>query len=290
MNSVLKYIESGIRVFDGAMGSMLMKLGHSSNECPETADKNIVMKIHKAYLDAGADFIITNTFGGNRIKLDKWGKGQDTVSINKSAVENCKNLSEKEYYIAGDIGPSGEFVEPYGNMKYEEMVNIFAEQAQALSEAGVDILLIETMTSLDELKAAIEGCQRVSKLPIIGCMTFNKDSKGFHTMMGHNVESFVNLIEEKKVEVIGTNCTLDPIVITDLVMEIRKLTKKPLLAQPNAGAPQLVNGETVYSKIDNLETYIRKIIENGANLVGGCCGTEPDYVKTVANIVKEYNK
>jgi len=290
MEEVVKFINSGIRVFDGGMGSMLIKLGHNPNECPETADKEIVRKIHKAYLDAGADFITTNSFGATRTKLSKWGKGDKVIEINKRAVENCQNLDKKKYFIAGGLGPTGEFVEPYGNLKYEEMVEVFAEQAKALNDAGVDILLIETMTSLDELKAAIEGCKNVSKLPIIPCMTFNKDSKGFRTIMGHNVESFVNLVEEQKLEIIGTNCSLDPIVMPELVAEIRKFTNKLLLAQPNAGAPQLVNGKTVYAKIDNLDSHIRKIIENGANIIGGCCGTDPDYIRVVSKIARKYNK
>lgn len=291
MEDVLKFIRSGIRIFDGGMGSMLIKLGHNPSQCPELADKEIIRKIHKAYLDAGAEFITTNSFGATSIKLNKWGLADKVAEINKRAVDNCRNLDKKNYYIAGGLGPTGEFIEPYGNLKYEEMVEIFTEQAKALNNARVDLLLIETMSGLDELKAAIEACKNTSNLlPIIPCMTFNKDTKGFHTIMGHTVESFVRLVDEENLDTIGTNCSLDPSVMPELVKEIRKYTAKPLLAQPNAGRPQLINEKTVYKKIDNLETHIKKIIENGANVVGGCCGTDPEYIQIVSNIVKEYNK
>lgn len=288
MSEILDFINSGIRVFDGATGSLLFQFGFNGEGCPEKVDKELIKQVHKTYIDAGSDFVSTNTFGANSVKLSKYGLGEHVREINIENVQIAKNACPgAKYYVAGDIGPTGELIEPYGSFTEELFVEVFAEQAEALEEGGADIIIIETMSAVEEIVSAIKAIKRYTKLPVIASMTFNETPNGFRTMMGVDVKTAVESCEKAGADVVGSNCSLVPEQIVRLVKEIKKYSTKPILVQPNAGAPKLVSGKTVYDPIENLEETIKAIVEAGAGLIGGCCGTDGNYIKTVAKVCRK---
>ncbi len=287
---VLDFIKSGKRCFDGATGTMLMRLGLQAGQCPEMVDEGTMAQVHNAYIEAGAQFITTNTFGGSRPKLTKFGLGERVAEINRRNTAAAKHAaSGKGVYVAGDIGPTGEFIEPYGNFTGEQFEDVFAEQAKALAEGGADIIIIETMSAIEEMQSALKAAKASTSLSVIACMTFNKTPKGYRTMMGVTPEDAVRAMHEGGADVVGTNCTLSPPDTIDLARELRALTNRPLLVQPNAGQPHLTNGKTTYAPIPDLENCLRQIIEAGTDIVGGCCGTDPEYIRLLRSLIDEAN-
>mgnify|MGYP006292744381 FL=1 len=288
--NVIDFIKEGKRCFDGATGTMLMKMGLEIGGCPEEVDADIIKKVHGVYIDAGAQFLTTNTFGGNKPKLNKYDLGGKVSQINRKnariAVEAAEN---KEAYVAGDIGPTGEFIQPYGDFTEEQFDEVFSEQAKALADGGCDLIIVETMASTDEAAAAVRAAKKSTDLPVIGSMTFNKAPDGYRTMMGISPEDAVKILEQAGADIIGSNCSLTPAEIEDLVADLRKLTEKPVLIEPNAGHPVLKDGKTVYEPIPDLETHLKKIVENGADIIGGCCGTDPEYIRRLRKIIDDYN-
>lgn len=285
--NVIEFIRSGKRCFDGATGTMLMKEGLKVGKCPENVSKEAMIKIHRAYIEAGAQFITTNTFGGSRTKLRKYGLADKVSEINRKNAGAAREAAEEhdEVFVAGDIGPTGEFIEPYGDFTREDFEEVFSEQARALAEGGADIIIIETMTSLEEIEAAISSAKKTG-LPVIACMTFSQTPNGeYRTMMGVSVSDAIETMEKAGADVLGTNCTLTPPEIIPLVKEMRSLTDRPILAQPNAGQPRVVDGKTVYETIPDIEQNLREIIEAGVDIAGGCCGTDPDYIRTLRGII-----
>ncbi len=288
-DKVLAFIRTGVRCFDGAMGTMLMKSDLTAGACPETAEPEIIKTIHRTYVGAGAQFVTTNTFGGTRVKLKNFGLEDRVEEINSRNARLAREAApQKEYFVAGDIGPTGEFIEPFGSMTFDQFRDAFSEQAKGLLHGGVDLVIIETMMSLDELLAAVEAVNALTDLPLIACMTFNRTAQGFRTMTGVEVKKAVAELQTAGVDIVGSNCTLAPADMADLVKEFDQETHLPIIAQPNAKA-ELIEGETVYSIGEDVEGRIRAIIENGASIVGGCCGTTPEYIATMRAIVDSYN-
>ncbi len=287
---LLHYIHEAVRCFDGAMGSMLFRKGISTRSCPETVDAEIIKSIHREYVEAGAQFITTNTFGGSRIKLNNYNLGDKAVEINKrNALLAREALPGGDYFVVGDIGPTGEFVEPFGTMTVEQFYDIFAEQVGGLLKGGVDAFIIETMSSIEEVQAAIRAAHDNSDLLVIGCMTFDKTPQGYRTLAGVDVKSAIDAMIQAGADVVGTNCTLSPADIVDLAKEFRSLTDFPIIAEPNAGQPKIVEGQTVYNIGDDVEKHLEEIIAAGVNLVGGCCGTTPEYITTLRRLVDKFN-
>jgi len=288
---VLDFIHTGVRCFDGAMGTALMKRGIPAGACLEMAEPEIIMAIHREYVEAGAQFITTNTFGGSRIKLNNFGLADKVLEINKRNTRLAREAApDAEYFVVGDIGPTGEFIEPFGNVTFEQLYDVFSEQVEGLVDGGADAIIIETMIALDELLAAIKAAREHSDLPIIACMTFNKSNDEFRTMGGVDVPTAVKAMSEAGADVVGTNCTLTPAEMVGLVKKFRSLTDLPIIAEPNAGQPKLVDGQTVYDIGEHVEESLVKIIHNGANLVGGCCGTTPEYIRTLRQLIDDYNR
>lgn len=291
MKNLLERLKDEVLVCDGAMGTMLMAKGMPEGACPDywgIKNKKVLASIHKAYIDAGCDMVITNTFGANAIKLKKFRLEKKAPDINKKAVEIAKETTKGKAYILGDVGPSGEYLKPVGDIEPEEMLHVFTEQIKALQEAGVDAIILETMSDLEELKTAIMAAKENIKLPLIASMTFQRTAKkGFRTTSGISIPQFVNDSLLSGCDIIGANCTITIADMVKLISEMRKLTTSFLIAQPNAGLPRLVGNKTVYEQSpDEFKEFLPQLIEAGANIIGGCCGTTPEYIHRIKEVLR----
>ena len=279
----LKQLEKRIFVLDGAMGTMLQKHGFTKG-CPdELSIKNpeLVKKIHKAYADAGSDLIITNTFGANRTKLKAYNLQDKVIEINKAAVKNIRKACPN-CLVVGDVGPLGGFIEPLGKLTFNEAYGAYKEQIKALEEA--DLLIIETISDIRVLKAALIAAKELFEGPIISSMTI-QDGR---TTTGTDVETYVTIADALGADIIGVNCSDGPAGMYETAKLIVKNTNKPICFQPNAGIPKIVGKETVWDyPIDKFADYAEKFVKLGANIVGGCCGTNPDFIKAITDKVKK---
>jgi 5-methyltetrahydrofolate--homocysteine methyltransferase len=290
--SIFDAIRAGIVLLDGGMGTELIAQGFPQGACPETWNverPDIVKTIHKNYFYAGSDVVLTNSFGGSRIKLDDYGEGERCYELNRAAAEIASQIKPEGKFVAGSMGPIGKFLKPTGKYEREPFIEAYAEQARGLNDGGVDFLLIETQYDLQEALCALHGARKVTDKPVFVTMTFNKGPRGYFTIMGNSVAQCMQELEKEKVPVVGTNCTLNSEEMVDLVKIIRECTSLPILAQANAGKPSVSEaGEVSYAqKIEDYLRFIPQMIENGANLIGGCCGTNPEYIKRMAEIIKK---
>ena len=282
---ILDLVKQRIVLFDGALGTMLMARGLSSGEAPEKWNMEkpeVVKEVHRAYFSAGSDVVQTNTFGGNRFKLSEKQLEDDLVRINQTAVNLAREVCPPGKFVAGDVGPSGRLMEPFGPYNVKEMERNFAEQGQILADAGVDLISIETMFSLEETLAALRGIRGATDLPIFVSMTFDQKPKGFFTLMGETPEACVRAIEENGADVLGSNCQLGSREMVDLIKEFTGCANVPVISQPNAGSPILRGEMTVYEQSPGeFGKDILRIVEVGADIVGGCCGTTPLFIEEV---------
>ena len=292
--SILEILKDRHVLFDGAMGTMLIDRGLPMGEPPEKWNlehPEIVKQIHSAYFEAGSDVVQTNTFGGNSIKLSTKELDKDVRKINLIAAKLALDVAPPNKYVAGDIGPTGRFLKPMGDMTLEKLEEVFAEQAAALAEGGVDLISIETMYDLREAIAALKAAKKATNLPVFVSITFNKGPKGFFTIMGDEASMAMKTLEEEGADVVGSNCSLGSADMLELVKLIRKSTNLPIIAQPNAGQPILKEDKAAYEqKPEDFAKDIRKMIEVGCNVVGGCCGTNPEFIKAMSEVVKEFNR
>jgi 5-methyltetrahydrofolate--homocysteine methyltransferase len=286
MHAILEWANKRTVIFDGAMGTMLMAAGLKAGESPERWNiekPSIIMEIHRKYYEAGSDAVHTNTFGGNAIKLADKGLSDKTEIINAKAAELAREVCPEGKFVAGDVGPTGKLIKPLGDLEIEEAEEAFFRQAQALVKGGADLISIETMFSLEEALAALRGAKRVGDVTVIAALTYNRTKKGFFTVMGEGVKQAVSAFEKAGADVIATNCTLGSKDMIDLTGELRAATAKPLLIQPNAGKPASVKGVTTYHQTPaDFAQDGRRIKEAGANMIGGCCVTNPDLIRQLA--------
>jgi 5-methyltetrahydrofolate--homocysteine methyltransferase len=280
----LARLRSGeVLLADGAAGTQLQNMGLEAGLAPETwvlerPDK--IRALHRSYVEAGADAILTCTFGGTRYRLAGHGLESQVVEINFRAAELAREVASEDIFVAGDMGPTGQLLKPLGALSPEEMTSAYAEQASSLADGGADFLLIETMSDLGEARSAIEGARRTTDLPII--CTFSFDTHG-RTMMGIKPEA-VALEIGPLVEGVGANCGRDPAEFEGFVRAMRQVAPEAVLwAKPNAGLPQLVGDDVVY---DATPKYMGQIAlglrEAGAQAIGGCCGTTPEHIAAMA--------
>ncbi len=275
---------NSILFFDGAMGTELQKNGLKKGELPENLNINspeIVAKVHKSYLDAGCNIVTTNTFGANSLKFD------NVNEIITKAVEIAKNTikeSGKNAFVALDIGPLGKLLKPYGDLEFETAYNLYKEQVIAGANAGADLILIETMGDLYEIKSAVLAAKENTDLPVLVSMIF--DQKGI-LLTGADIKTAVITLEGLNVDGIGMNCGLGPDQMLELLKEMKKYSSTPIFVQPNAGLPVSINGVTTYNVTP--EEFAQKqleILKNGACALGGCCGTTPDHIKAMIDLCK----
>jgi 5-methyltetrahydrofolate--homocysteine methyltransferase len=289
---ILDAIKKRIILLDGGFGTELIARGFPQGACPETWNvekPEVVKEIHKNYYNAGADAVLTNSFGGTTIKLSSHDLEDRCFELNRAAALIANEVKPEGRYLGGSMGPTGKFLKPQGEYSEEEFEEAYTEQARGLAEGGVDFLLIETQYDLNEALCALRGARKASDLPIFLTMTFNHHPKGFFTLMGNSVGQFLETMEREGVSVVGSNCTLNSEEMAEMVSIMREKTSLPLIAQANAGKPSLSEeGEVAYSQgIEDYLRFIPQIIKNGANIIGGCCGTNPDYIARMSDIVKK---
>lgn len=279
------FIEKNILVFDGAMGTMLQKKGLKLGENPELLnikEKNIVKEIHEEYIESGAMVVTTNTFGANELKLE--GTGYSVEEIIDAAVNIAKEArgSRKDVYIALDVGPIGQLLEPMGTLKFEEAYEIFKRQIVQGVKSGADVIIIETMTDLYEAKAALLSAKENSNLPVFVSMSFEANGR---TFTGCTPESMAVVLESLGANAVGVNCSLGPAELLPMIERIIKACDIPVLAQPNAGLPEIEDGKAVYNvSADDFSKVIEEYLDLGVSIIGGCCGTTPEFIRNLRNL------
>lgn len=291
MKEFWELLKARVILLDGAMGTELLRAGLERGVCPELWNLDrpeIVREIHRRYFAAGSDAVLTNSFGGNRIKLSSYGLEERCFELNFAAARLAVSLKGAGNYVGGSIGPTGKFLKPQGDFEEHDFEEAFAVQAEALSAGRVDFLLIETMYDLREALCALRAARGASSLPVFVTMTFTRTPRGYFTVMGDKVQDCVEKLEANGAQALGANCTLDSRDMVELIPEIRRETRLPVIAQPNAGRPLVGAGDGVtYSQgIDDFIRHIPELIAEGVNIIGGCCGTNPDYIRQMARMVK----
>ncbi|MEN6370462.1 MAG: homocysteine S-methyltransferase family protein [Armatimonadota bacterium] len=281
--------EGRILIFDGAMGTQLEERGVHPGPEANLKSPEIVIDVHKAYIDAGADVLITNTLTANRIALERSGESGKIAEYNTAGVEICRKAAGDRAYVAGDISSTGQFMEPYGDYTEDQFHEVFSEQAKILEGAGADLIIIETMTALNETIVAVKACKSATSLPVIASMSFDPGAAGPRTMMGNDVESFVKKIDEAGADIIGTNCGgMTPEQMAEVIATMRGVTNKPIIAEPNAGVPELIDGQAQFNLgPDGFAEGAIKCVKSGAQLIGGCCGTSPAHIAALKKAIMD---
>ena len=293
MNAIISRLTGGATlVADGAMGTLLLARGLPPGEPPELfnqAHPEVLAEIARLYRDAGADIVHTNTFGGSSLKLAMYGLEQQTAEINRRAVETARKGAGPDAIVSGSCGPTGRTLKPYGDTDPDEICASFREQIAALISAGVDALTIETMTDLSEATLAIRAARDVSgTIPVLATMTFDQTPRGFFTIMGTNVADAVAGLTAAGADAIGSNCGNGIVNMVAIAREMRALTERPLIIQSNAGLPEIAGDRTVYRETpDFMAEQARELIALGVGIIGGCCGTTPDHIRALRQIVDE---
>ncbi len=281
--------DSKIILFDGAMGTEIFKRGIEPGKIPDLLNiekPDIISEIHKSYYDVGSDMCQTCTFGSSPLNLKKYKLEDRIEKINQKALENLKKICPSNCLIVGDIGPSGEFRPPVGNITIEQWQASFANQVKIL-ENGIDLWHIETISDIEEMKTAIKAVKEASKKPIIASMTYKKTPRGYFTIMGDSLEKCIQILEQENVDVIGSNCTIGSNEMIGLIEDSSKLTKKPLSAKPNAGQPKIDENYRPFYEYPpkDFARDIHDMINLGVKIVGGCCGTSPQTIKEIRKII-----
>jgi len=286
-------------VCDGAMGTQLMLAGLESGSCGELwnlTHPDRVLAIQRRYAEAGADCIITNTFGGSRITLTRHGIPENTRAINQAAVRIAREaFGDRDGFVLGDVGPLGAILEPYGELSQADAQRALEEQVSALVEAGVDAIIVETQTSLDELGLAIDAAKAAGAPCIIGSLAYDlsADKTFYVTMMGVLPEKAANFVEERGGHVIALNCGtgMDMIGAAKTAKIYRENCQLPVMVQPNAGLPVLEKGRAVYKQTpDEMANGVKEVLAAGANIIGSCCGSTPDHTRAIRQTVDSYNR
>lgn len=286
-----KRLDKGALVCDGAMGTYLNQKGISySGNLDELclSDPKLIGEIHREYIEAGAEIIETNTFGGNRFRLSGYGLGDKVRDINLAGAKiarEAREISGLDVFVAGSIGPLGKPIEPLGRIAVEGAREAFIEQAEALLEGGVDLFIIETISYIEEMVIAVEAIKTVSDIPIIAQLTFTTEGT---TYFGSTPAEMAARLFPLNVDVIGTNCSVGPQKALEVVEQLSEMGVPRISAQPNAGLPRYYGGRFVYlSSPDYFAEYARLFVKAGARIVGGCCGTTPEHTAAVADALKD---
>ncbi len=296
MESILDKINAGyVFTADGAMGTRIQQASSRSVECPELlnlTDPELIESISASYLEAGAEIIQTNTFGGSRIRLDAFGLGVKVEQINRSAVLIAKKISDGKACVSGVIGPCGKYLEPFGELALSDLKNNFLEQAEILIESGVDLINIETMMDISEGVAAIEAVRALSKeIPISAAATFNKTPAGFRTYFGNGVNEIIEACIDAGANILGANCGAGMKEMVEIAKEFRRISDMPLIFQPNAGLPAIENNMPIWNETpDEFGKGAEKLLILGVNIIGGCCGTAPEHIKVIRETIERHSE
>ncbi len=282
----------GHLVADGAMGTQLTARGLPPGTPPEAwnlENPDAIADVGRAYVEAGARIVLTNTLGGTRVKLERPGLGDRTAEVNRAAAGAARRGAGDRAAVFASVGPTGEFMAPLGTRSEAEFIDAFAEQIAACADAGVDGICVETMTALEEALAALKAARQVCDLPVVVSMPFDHGPKGFATMMGVTPEQAARALEAAGADVIGSNCGNGIEGHVQVARLLRPATRKPVWIKSNAGRPELVDGETVFRETpDEMAAQVPALLAAGANIIGGCCGTTPEHIRAIAAAVHRY--
>jgi 5-methyltetrahydrofolate--homocysteine methyltransferase len=282
---------------DGAMGTQLMIAGLEQGNCGEAwnlTHPERVLAIQRRYVEAGSECIITNTFGGSRIMLNRHGEADRVAEVNKAGVEIARQaFNGKDGYVLGDIGPFGGLLEPFGDFTVSQVKSAFEEQAAALVDGGADAIIVETQTSLEELLIGLEAAQAAGAKCIIGSMAYDVtlDGSTFRTMMGIGPERAARFMEEHGAHIVALNCGtgMEMERAREAVVRYRSATSLPVMVQPNAGKPRLENMKVIYDETpEQMVKGLLPLLEAGANLVGACCGSTPEHIRAFRKVMDEF--
>lgn len=270
-----------MHLFDGAMGTMLQKYGLAGSECPDycnVSHPDIVQRIHREYAEAGSEYITTNTFGASPLKLADYGLEDQVEAIAQAAVRNARAASP-HIRVAGDIGPTGQFIRPLGDLSFDEAASNFYRLAKALADAGADCLIIETIIDIQEMRAALTAAKAACSLPVICQMSYSEDGR---TITGTDPAAAAILLDAMGADVIGANCSVGPDKLLEAAKQMARVTDKPLIIQPNAGMPVLDGNTTRFPLApEDMAPYIARFAEAGVTFAGGCCGTTPAHIRAM---------
>ncbi len=296
MKNIIDRINEGsVLLSDGAWGTMLYDKGLESTECPELwniTNPDRVLQIAKSYVDAGANIIETNSFGGSRLKLDMYELGDRTKEINRAAAKISKEAAGEDAYVFGSIGPSGKIL-MMGEVSEEEVYNAFCEQAVSLEEGGANALIVETMTALDEATIAIKAAKENTSLPVICTFSFEKTVNGdYRTMMGVSPTDMVSTLMDSGATIFGANCGNGFDGMVEIAKEIRETNQSVfLMIQANAGIPEIIDGKSHFKESpEEMAAKLPYLIDHNVNIIGGCCGTTPDHISRFAEVISLTNE
>ena len=285
-----RLVGGGVLISDGATGTYLQTHGLEPGGCPEefnASHPDVVRQMAKSYFDAGSDMVLTNSFGANKFMLKKYGHGDRVTELNRLAAQHARSAAPPGGLVAGSVGPSGEFLEPLGEVTEAEMLDAFTEQVTALADGGADAIIIETMTALEEATLAIRAVKESTGLPVIATMTFDKGPRGFFTMMGVQPERAAVELQEAGADVTGANCGNGIDNMVEIARLMRAATDGYMLVHSNAGIPAIRKGQIVYSETpDYMAERFKVLADLGINILGGCCGTTPSHISALSQIVR----
>ena len=284
MSDFLEQIQQGrVLISDGATGTYLQQHGLEAGGCPEVLNADapeVVRGMAAAYFEAGSQMVETNSFGGSRYMLAKYGFGERVEELNRLGAELARSVAPPGRFVLGSIGPTGEFLEPNGTATEAEMYDVFAEQARGLAAGGVDAFCVETMSDLAECTLAIRAAKEVSGLPVVATMTFDKGPRGFFTMMGITPAGAAEQLAAAGADLVGSNCGIAIEHMIEIITDMRAATGTPILTHINAGIPRIESGQIVYPDTpEMMAECIPRVVAAGANIVGGCCGTSAEHVR-----------
>lgn len=283
-----EYLSKGAIVLDGATGTNLMAAGMQIGVCPEAwvmEHQDVLYDLQSAYVKAGTNIVYAPTFTGNRIKLEEYGLEDRIEEINTELVRLSKRAVDGKALVAGDMTMTGKQLFPLGDLMFEELVDVYKEQASILDHAGADLFVVETMMSLQECRAAVIAIKEVSDLPIMVTLSYNEDGR---TLFGTPPETAVVVLQSLGVDAIGINCSTGPMEMVELVEKMAQYSTVPILAKPNAGLPELEDDKTVYKMTpQEFADAAVALVNAGASIVGGCCGTTPEHIKALSDAVRE---
>ncbi len=289
-SGILERLENEILIFDGATGTYLQQHGLESGGCPELMNADapeVVRGMAREYFDAGSDIVLTNSFGGTKFRLQHYDAQDRVRELNSLAAEHAKSQASPTQFVAGSVGPTGEFIEPLGNVGETEMYDAFTEQITALEEGGADAVMIETQMVLDEAQIAIRATKENTDLTVCASMVFDLGPRGFFTMWGTSPADAATGLRDAGADVVGSNCGNGIDNMIEIAKLMREVVDCPIVIQSNAGIPAYKSGEIIYPETpDYMATRYEKLAEVPVQLLGGCCGTGPDHIRALVAAVK----
>jgi 5-methyltetrahydrofolate--homocysteine methyltransferase len=291
MRAFIERVRAGGPIIgDGALGTMLMARGLRPGVAPETLNlerPEILQAVAREYVEAGAEIVSTNTFGASPLRLAQHGLEAATEAINRAAVDAVQRAADGHAYVAGDIGPSGRVLKPYGDCEPDEVRASYERQARVLADAGVDLFYVETMTDITEATLAIRAARAVAgHVPIVATMTFDRTPRGFFTVMGVSIAQAARDLPAAGADVVGSNCGNGIDAMVEIAREFRARTTAPLAIQSNAGLPERRGSELVYGESpEYTAARAMTLAELGVAVIGGCCGTTPAHIRAIRDAV-----